>query len=654
VTSKARELESLLLSMFAAVPLYFTYTIGIVPLILFHVAMAAIVVRVAMGRGTDLLPARLMRWLAIGYLPFYIVDWRLFSGSALGASAHLVLFIAVYQPMESAQKSNHAQRMLTTVLIFVASLATSTHIAVLPFVVVFAFFTFRQLMDVSHVETARSLGRVYGDVPRSRAASFYLMGAMGIGAVLFPFLPRIRSPFLQGMSGPLGGSSTALSETIDFSKPRVSSGDTVVVARVWMNPQASALFAPIRLRGTLYDRYSNGEWRQSYRGFRDVPAQAGVFALARVAGPAREITVQQRPQRGRLFLPVGTYALEGVSSRLYEGPARETYYTYQDGMLNLTASVALATEPLTPGRIVVPGYPVNDRVKALARRIVGTEQRPERQAALIEQYLSHNFRYVANPGSLGRIMSVDDFLLRDRVGHCEYFAAGMVALLTALDVPSRIAGGFYGGRYNPLGGYYAIRRDDAHAWTEVWTGTRWATFDSTPPALRPGAETSGAIREYLVGLADSMTFLWDRYVLTFSLGDQISLAEDALTYSRAAAASLRARLSAGLFSGGTSVPVPKPGALATLVIVGAIAAFLLLRRRRSVFHVLARHLAARGIEIGPAMTMEEALRALQAQQPETARALEPLVRMYEEEVFSVHRDRTRASNLRRRLAQMKI
>jgi protein-glutamine gamma-glutamyltransferase len=652
MTSKARELESLLLAMFAAVPLYFTYTIGIAPLVLFHAAMAAIVVRVALGKGPELLPARLMRWLAIAYLPLYIFDWRFLSGSALGASAHLVLFIAVYQPMESVQKSNHAQRMLTTVLIFIASLATSTHIMVLPFVVVFAFFTFRQLMDVSQAETARSLGRSYGEAPRSRAASFYLAGAMGIGAALFPFLPRVRSPFLQGMSGPLAGSSTVLSETIDFSRPRTSSADTVVVARVWMNPEATAIFAPIRLRGTIYDRYANGEWRQSYRGFRDIPSQDGGFAIAKPHGLARELTIQQRAQRGRLFLPSGTYAFSGVTSRLYEGPARETYYTYQDGMLNLSANVATEAEPLTLSRIAAPGYPITPPVLALARRIVGREQRPERQAALIEQYLSRNYRYLANPGSLGRVMSVDDFLLRDRVGHCEYFAAGMVALLTALDVPSRIAGGFYGGRYNPLGGYYAIRRDDAHAWTEVWNGTRWMTFDSTPPALRPGAESAGAIREYLVGLADSMTFIWDRYVLTFGLGDQISLVEDALAYARTTAASLRARLASGRRN--LKAPGFDLGSVAGLLVaVAGLGALVFTRRRRAIFDVLAAHLAARGIEVGSAMTMEDALRELRTQHPGAARDLEPLVRMYEEEVFSSHRDRARASRIRRRLAEMK-
>jgi hypothetical protein len=245
-------------------------------------------------------------------------------------------------------------------------------------------------------------------------------------------------------------------------------------------------------------------------------------------------------------------------------------------------------------------------------------------------------------------MSVDDFLLRDRVGHCEYFAAGMVVLLTALDVPSRIAGGFYGGRYNPLGGYYAIRREDAHAWTEVWNGARWVTYDSTPPSLRPGAETSGAMREYLVGLADTLTFMWDRYVLTFSLGDQASLAEDLIANTKALARSLRKSMAAG-----AAKIAPKLGGIAVAIVAMAVMLIAMKRRRRPIFHVLAAHLAAHGIVVGPAMTVEEALALLRAGNPDAARDLGPLVALYEEEAFSARRDRTRARAIRRKLAELR-
>jgi len=649
MTRKAREIETLLLTMFAAVPLYFTSAIGPTPVLIFHLAMAAIVVRVSIGKTPQLIPARLMRWMAFAYIPLYFVDWRFVSGTAIAASTHLVLFIAVYQPSESMQRNNHGQRMLTAALIFVASLATSTHITVVPFVLLFAFVMFRQLMYVSHLETVRSVESEYAEAPSGRAAGFYLAGSMAIGALLFPLLPRVRSPFMSGFAGSLPGSSTSLTETIDFRQARQTTTDATIVARVWMDGSTRQRFGPIRLRAMAYDRYDRGEWRQSRRGLREVPLRNGVPSLGRASGSTGEVVLQLKLQRGKLLIPVGAYSVTGMPTRLYEGPARDTYYTYHDGLVNLRVRVAEEVEPLRPTRVNTVSYPVSREVAALARQIVGTEVRPERQAALIEQYLSTNFRYVTNAGDPGKTISIEEFLLRNRAGQCEYFAAGMVVLMTSLDVPARIAGGFYGGRRNPLTGYYAIRREDAHAWTEIWDGRRWATFDATPATLRPGSGAMNPLREYLIALGDSMTFAWDRYVLTYGLGDQAALVETLLEWTRTTAATFRGRFRAAR----QAVTSPDFLAILALLVAGALAVAFFMRRRRPLFDLLSVHLARHGIEVGPSMTMEEALQRLRSHHPEAARDLEPLIALYEEERFSPHEDRGRMGRIRRKLAELR-
>ena len=98
-----------------------------------------------------------------------------------------------------------------------------------------------------------------------------------------------------------------------------------------------------------------------------------------------------RPQFGKLFLPTGTYRVSGPSN-LYEGPARETYQTYDRQMLNLDVDMAFETEPLRLVRPGMSGYPISPAVSTLAREIVGDEERPERKAALIERYLVRGFR----------------------------------------------------------------------------------------------------------------------------------------------------------------------------------------------------------------------------------------------------------------------
>jgi hypothetical protein len=270
------------------------------------------------------------------------------------------------------------------------------------------------------------------------------------------------------------------------------------------------------------------------------------------------------------------------------------------------------------------------------------------KAAAIEQYMSTRFRYLANPAEIGHAMTVDNFLLKERRGHCEYFAAGMVALLTALDVPARIVGGFYGGKLNPLAGYFIVRREDAHAWVEVFDGEAWQTFDPTPAALRPGSAQTGLVGAYASALGDSINYFWDRYILTFGLADQVSLAVEAI----AAARRFTAAMARGARASAAELLTVRYATMLLIVIAAGAVLWWVLRGRRSLFDDLAAHLRALGIEVGASMTMEEALQELRRTRADVAAALEPLIRLYEEEEFSGRRDRARAKVIRRGLASL--
>jgi hypothetical protein len=306
--------------------------------------------------------------------------------------------------------------------------------------------------------------------------------------------------------------------------------------------------------------------------------------------------------------------------------------------------MAMEAEPLRLTHVSPTGYPITPPIAALARQIVGNETRPEKQAALIEQWMVRNFRYVPNPQT-PPAMPIERFLLRDRIGHCEYFAAGMVVLLTALDVPARIAGGYYGGRFNPLMGYFTIRRDDAHAWTEVWDGKRWRTFDSTPPSLRPGADSGGLLGDYAAALGDSVNYFWDRYILTFGLADQITFFSDLFDAARVAIANLRA----GTIHSVRDLTDRTFTTLFGMLVATALAVFFYMRRRRTMFDLLAARLKVHGVEVGSSMTVEDALRELRARDEDFAIEIEPIVALYEEIAFSPRGDRERKRQLRRML-----
>jgi hypothetical protein len=644
--SRRYELELLFLSIFAAIPLYATQAISAPPLLVFHAVMIAVAVRVAFGKSPEVIPAAVMRGLAIAYVPFYIIDAAAISRSAIAASTHLILFIAAYQAIESAKTQHIAQRLLTASLIFTAGVATSTHIAILPLIVIFGFLLLRQLMHLSHEETAAMTGTPIAEPPSGRAASFYVFGALAIGTCLFPFMPRIRNPLLPGITGPLSNATTGLSDSINLNETRSISSDTSVVSRVWMGQETIPFFTPLRLKGTIYERFANNTWIQGRRDFIPLDGSDGTTRVARPEGFTRKASVQQRFLIGsRLFLPAGTYEVSGAGN-ISEGPTRDVFTVWSSHRDTIAYDVALAREtaPIRPQRVTVSNYPVTPAVRALAQQIVGAETEPMRQAAEVETYLSRRFHYVADPSTIGRTMTVDQFLLQEHRGHCEYFAAGMVALMTALNVPARIVGGFYGGTLNPLTGYFVVRREDAHAWVEVWDGKSWQTFDPTPASLRPGNAQEGLLRVYAAAVTDSINYFWDRHILTYGLGDQLELAVVMIDRVRVAGAAMTAALRAAALRTYLS--------LLTVLVAAGLAIVMMARGRRSLFDLLAAHLHRLGIDVGPSMTTSEALNRLRVMHPAAAADLAPLIALYEAERFSGTQERGRVTGLRRRLAAL--
>ncbi|HEX3068404.1 MAG TPA: DUF4129 domain-containing protein, partial [Thermoanaerobaculia bacterium] len=92
--------------------------------------------------------------------------------------------------------------------------------------------------------------------------------------------------------------------------------------------------------------------------------------------------------------------------------------------------------------------------------------------------------------------------------------------------------------------------------------------------------------------------------------------------------------------------------LAGLILAG-FAVFVFSRRRQPVFDLLAAHLRKLVIEVGPSMTMEEALDEVRRTQPAAAAALAPLIALYEAERFSARVERGRVRSIRKGLAELK-
>ncbi|MEO1236898.1 MAG: transglutaminaseTgpA domain-containing protein, partial [Planctomycetota bacterium] len=171
-----------------------------------------------------------------------------------------------------------------------------------------------------------------------------------------------------------------------------------------------------------------------------------------------------------------------------------------------------------------------ERVRGLARRVLaqaGIERDPDarhtpedlRVASVLGEYLRRGYRYdLANPPVRGGRDPVIEFLFETRRGHCELFAAGLIALCRSVGVPARMVTGFRASEFNTLGGYYVVRQSNAHAWVEVdgGPGVGWYTFDATPPERVEAQHRApdglfASLREFY----EHLEFAWIRTVVAF-------------------------------------------------------------------------------------------------------------------------------------------
>ncbi|MCA8837691.1 MAG: DUF3488 and transglutaminase-like domain-containing protein [Proteobacteria bacterium] len=196
--------------------------------------------------------------------------------------------------------------------------------------------------------------------------------------------------------------------------------------------------------------------------------------------------------------------------------------------------------------------------KAVNLRLPPNEGRRARQLAAQWQGSAHdklaqgaqwlkaqNFIYSATVADMS-VNTIDRFLFEERKGYCEYFASSFAYLMRAAGVPARVVIGYQGGRYSEAGSTVRVYQYAAHAWVEVLLpapglpdGYYWQRFDPTavaeprrllesaPDIFNPAqdagegffANTGFDWARWTRDIAFEMSFIWDKWVLSYS-GDR--------------------------------------------------------------------------------------------------------------------------------------
>jgi tetratricopeptide (TPR) repeat protein len=132
------------------------------------------------------------------------------------------------------------------------------------------------------------------------------------------------------------------------------------------------------------------------------------------------------------------------------------------------------------------------RVRTLAEELTAGITNYWEKAQTIYLYLKYgDYRYSLKPGTAVDGDQLGQFLFGNKKGYCSYFAFAYASLLRSINIPTRIAVGFFINPDEERIGFYPVRANMAHAWVEVYFPEfGWIEFDPTTQQLAEGENFS--------------------------------------------------------------------------------------------------------------------------------------------------------------------
>ncbi len=167
------------------------------------------------------------------------------------------------------------------------------------------------------------------------------------------------------------------------------------------------------------------------------------------------------------------------------------------------------------------------RIMALGKDIAERGKSEREKIALLEDFfVSRRIVYATTDLPVSGD-PLDEFLFEKKRGNCEFFATSCALLLRIAGVPARLVGGYFGGEYNELGGYYVVTEDMAHVWVEAFVdGRGWVKIDPSrwaanfPEVIKTAS--SGAGGRFSMAY-DAFDYYWNLMVITYDLEKQVRM-----------------------------------------------------------------------------------------------------------------------------------
>jgi len=352
--------------------------------------------------------------------------------------------------------------------------------------------------------------------------SALLMPALSVPLLLFffPIMPRTQLP-LWHFINPAPMRTSGYSDTVEPGSQSSIAESGTLAFRAEMAQQAQA---QLYWRGTVFNRTDGVRWSR----VAQVPAERPVMNVRTVEqviypepGTTKTLIALDRP--ASITMPRVKRSADGVFELIGTAGRRLSYaaYSLPDGVITLRNPEDSRFYLQLPERLP-------PRIKALAAEIVRAGGSDRIRIEALESYFRNgNYRYSKVDLPTGD-MAIEQFVFDKKQGYCEFFASSFALLLRAAGVPCRLVGGYLGGEYNQLGGYYLVTDARAHVWVEAYIkNSGWTRIDPSsfatnagdvwkPPGMR-------SLKLRINQAFDSFNHLWNRSLITYDFDQQIKI-----------------------------------------------------------------------------------------------------------------------------------
>lgn len=455
-----------------------------------------------------------------------------FAGLRFDGSDFIALLavMAGIKPLEIRSRRDSMVTVFLAYFLTITSLFVFENLSMTLYLFISVWTTTGVLIHVN--DPAGAIGR------QLKLSARLILVAVPLMVMLFLLFPRL--------SGSFWGSPWAKQSRSGFSSSlRIGDVSRLVLVD---EPAFSVTFdSPVPdadrryWRGIVFQRFDGAGW---------YPANRQAIRQGSIGGTdlSRYSVILEPHGRRHLFaldLPVTANPVATIMDDHTLMARRPVWQRFHYGAASFLNALPNAAD--VPGDAYLQLPPnLNPQTVALGSRWARTHAEPEALvAAALALFKEKGFMYTLQPDRLG-IHAVDDFLFASRKGFCEHFATAFTVLMRAAGVPTRIVGGYQGGRWNALGDFLTVRHSDAHVWCEVWrAGRGWGRVDPTfavaPDRIDAGIERAlageallwflGRSRDdWLSGLTETVSQTWEAvntrwnmWFMGFSAEDQIAL-----------------------------------------------------------------------------------------------------------------------------------